>query len=124
MWLTVPHRPLPSNDGGATMGKIGLVFAAVAALVLSASAEVPDANPLLGDTAAVLYGQMADSDVQLAVGAMQESPTNNLPGAATGWENRATGNSGSIEAGAVFVTNQGVFCRDYEERLTVGAFWA
>ena len=75
---------------------------------------------MLGDAAAVLYGQMDDSDVQLAVGAMQESPTNNLPGAATGWENRATGNSGSIEAGAVFVTNQGVFCGDYEERLRVG----
>ena len=76
---------------------------------------------MLGDAAAVLYGQMADSDVQLAVGAMQESLTNNLPGAATGWENPATGNSGSIEAGAVFVTDQGVFCRDYESGwLVVG----
>ena len=28
--------------------------------------------------------------------------------------------SGSIEAGAVFVTDQGVFCRDYQERLVVG----
>jgi surface antigen len=102
------------------MGKIGLVFAASAALVLSACIEVPDAEPLLGDAAAVLYGQMADSDVQLAVGAMQESLTENLPGAATMWENPATGNSGSIEAGAVFVTDQGVFCRDYQEGLVVG----
>lgn len=94
------------------MGKIGLGFAAAAALVLAACAEVPEAEALLGDAAAVLYGQMADSDVQLAVGAMQDSLTDNLPGAATGWENPATGNSGSIEAGAVFVTDQGVFCRD------------
>ncbi|MBT4710987.1 MAG: hypothetical protein HOB82_05620 [Alphaproteobacteria bacterium] len=102
------------------MGRLGIIFAASAALVLAACTEVPEVEPLLGDAAAVLYSQMADSDVVMAVGAMQNSLTNNLPGAATTWENSATGNAGSIEAGAVFVTDQGAFCRDYREGLVVG----
>ena len=102
------------------MGRIGLILAASAALVLSACAADPPAVALFGDDAAVLYEQMSEADVGLAVAAMQESLTNNLSGVATGWENPATGNSGSIIAGAVFVTDRGVFCRDYEERVVVG----
>ncbi len=102
------------------MGKIGLVLAASAALVLSACAADPFAGALTGDGAAVLYAQMSDQDVELAVAAMQESLTNDLPGEVTSWENPATGNSGTITQGGVFVTDQGVFCRDYEERLFVG----
>ena len=93
------------------MGKIGLVIAASAVLVLSACAADPFAGALTGDDAAVLCAQMSDQDVELAVAAMQESLTNDLPGEVTSWENPATGNSGSTTAGAVFVTDQGVFCR-------------
>ena len=88
--------------------------------MLSACAADPRADALLGDNAAVLYGQMSDADVNLAVAAMQQSLTDNPSGGTTAWENSTTGNSGSIIAGAVFVTNQGVFRRDYEERLVVG----
>ena len=102
------------------VNRIGVLVAAPAALALSVSAAVSLGDPLLGDDAAGLYKKMSDADVELAVGAMQHSLTNNLSGRNTPWENPESGNSGSIVAGAVFVTNQGVFCRDYKENVVVG----
>ena len=89
-------------------------FIAVAVLVAACAT-----GPLTGDDAAVLYDQMTDADIERAVAALQDSLTNNLPGAATAWENPNTGNSGSVVAGSVFVTDQGVFCRDYDENVLV-----
>ncbi len=87
---------------------------------MSACAADPRADALLGDDAAVLYGQMANADVVLAVAAMQESLSKNPTGEATAWKNSATGNSGAVIAGIVSVTDQGVFCRAFEEQISVG----
>lgn len=104
------------------MTKVHRTLAVVAAigLLLSACAIDPVDSALRGDDAAGLYGQMSNADVELAVAAMLESLSKRPTGEATAWENPATGNSGAVIAGMVSVTNQGVFCRAFEEQISVG----
>ncbi len=66
-----------------------------------------------------VYEDMHETDVALAVQAMQQALETGRKGEAVRWINEETGNTGSVTPQRTFVTDLGVFCRDYAEALTV-----
>ncbi len=69
---------------------------------------------------AELYGEMSDGDVELAVAAMRVALETRPTAQTVDWNNDTTGNQGSFTPRRTFITDRGVFCRDYDERLLVG----
>ncbi|MHA1566360.1 MAG: RT0821/Lpp0805 family surface protein [Alphaproteobacteria bacterium] len=67
-----------------------------------------------------MYGQMSDGDVDLAAAAMRVALETKATAQSVAWTNDMTGNEGSITPRRTFITDLGVFCRDYDERLTIG----
>ena len=68
---------------------------------------------------AKLYGSMSESDVALAAAAMQVALETKAPNETVDWANAENGNRGSIRPLATFITDRGVFCRAYDERLSI-----
>lgn len=67
-----------------------------------------------------LYDSMNDSDVALAAEAMQVALETRSRDEAVDWRNEKTGNQGSIIPRQTFITDRGVFCRAYDETLSIG----
>lgn len=67
-----------------------------------------------------LRAEMADSDVDTAVAAMQASLESEPDGSATSWTNPETGNGGSITPLETYQTDAGYYCRKFSEALVVG----
>ncbi len=67
-----------------------------------------------------LYDGMSESDVALAVEAMRTALEFNQAEEGVDWANSESGNRGEIVPRRTFVTDLGVFCRDYDEHLLVG----
>jgi len=67
-----------------------------------------------------LRAEMSDSDVDLAVATMQASLESDPNGTASSWSNPETGNRGSITPLETFQTDEGYYCREFEEALSVG----
>ncbi len=67
-----------------------------------------------------LYEDMTDSDVALAVAAMQNALETRPGGETVAWINDETGNQGAVTPQRTFITDRGVFCRDYNESIEVG----
>ena len=72
-----------------------------------------------GEDPAALYGGMSDTDVVLAVEAMRVALETKPAAESVSWTNDATGNQGSITPRRTFITDLGVFCREYDEQLSV-----
>ena len=85
-----------------------------AATGLAESIETAFADP------SELYGEMSDGDVDLAAAAMRVALETKPAAQSVNWTNDTTGNEGSITPRRTFITDLGVFCRDYDERLNVG----
>lgn len=66
-----------------------------------------------------LYADLTERDVDLAVQTLQSVLESQPNGAASRWENEASGNAGAIEPVNAYVTTGGYACRDYIERLEV-----
>ena len=66
-----------------------------------------------------VYEDMDETDVVLAVQAMQQALETSRQGEPVHWINEETGNTGSVTPRRTFVTDRGVFCREYAEALTV-----
>lgn len=64
-----------------------------------------------------LYGDMSESDVQLAATAMQAGLENRPDGDAESWANPETGRQGTIEPIKTYVSDKGYFCRRYREEI-------
>jgi len=67
-----------------------------------------------------LYGNMSEGDVALAAAAMQVALENKVLNETVNWANAENGNQGSIRPRTSFITDRGVFCRAYDERLSIG----
>ena len=67
-----------------------------------------------------LYNDLTDEDVQIAVQAMQVAMETKPTGEAVDWTNPTSGNAGAFTPRRTFITDRGIFCRDYEEKLEVG----
>ena len=95
-----------------------LIMAVLAAA--GCAQEGPEARATPPLDVAALYAAKTDADVARAAAAVQTALESHAPGDPLSWTNPQTGNAGIVTAGAVSVTDRGVFCRDYEERLQVG----
>ncbi|MFQ5974407.1 MAG: RT0821/Lpp0805 family surface protein [Alphaproteobacteria bacterium] len=67
-----------------------------------------------------LYNNLTDEDVEIAVRAMQVAMETKPTGEAVDWTNPTSGNAGAFTPRRTFITDRGIFCRDYEEKLEVG----
>lgn len=68
-----------------------------------------------------LYDGMTEGDVAMAVEAMRTALETKQAEEGVDWANSESGNQGKIIPRRTFVTDLGVFCRDYDEHLKVGA---
>lgn len=68
---------------------------------------------------ASLYGDLAETDLLLAVEAMQQALEGRANGETLGWSNAETGNRGAFTPIQTFITTGGYPCRRYAEQLTV-----
>ncbi len=65
-------------------------------------------------------GPVAESDVDLMERTLQLALDTNPDGQDRWWHNVMTGHYGSIVPIATYVTEHGVFCRDYRDIQTIG----
>ena len=72
-----------------------------------------------GITPSVRYGLMTDGDVKLAVAAMQRALETRPDGEALSWHNHRSGNAGEIKPVKTYMTELGVYCREYSEVVTI-----
>ncbi len=74
----------------------------------------------LGQAPATTYEKLAPEDKELASAAKLKALEANRDGDAAAWRNAKTGNSGSVTPVRTFVTDAGVFCREYREVVSIG----
>ncbi len=67
-----------------------------------------------------LYDQLTEQDVAKAAAAVQSALEKHPDQKPLSWRNKATGASGQVLPVRTRKTDTGVYCRDYQERLTVG----
>lgn len=65
------------------------------------------------------YDLLTDQDIELAVATMQQALETRGDGDNVRWENADSGNSGAVTPVATFVTDKGVFCRNYRETVFI-----
>ena len=66
-----------------------------------------------------LYSKMTREDVRLASITMQETLEGAGDSAPRGWSNRQSGNSGTITPLKTYLSESGMFCRDYRETIVI-----
>ncbi len=89
------------------------------ASVQSGLTDLSDRMGSLFAGSAGVYEDMDETDIVLAVQAMQQALETGRKGEAVRWVNEETGNTGSVTPRRTFVTDRGIFCRDYAEALTI-----
>ena len=67
-----------------------------------------------------LRSEMTDSDVDVAVATMQAALETASDGVQTPWLNPETGNGGNFTPTHTYQTDDGLYCREFREALTVG----
>ncbi len=68
---------------------------------------------------APLYAHMTEGDVKVANGMVQIALETAVSGTRLAWENPASGHSGSVRPIRTFKSTSGLYCRDYDETLTI-----
>jgi surface antigen len=66
-----------------------------------------------------LHVDLTDSDIALAVTAMQATFEHASHGESRTWRNRETGHAGTVTPQRTYLSEAGSYCRDYQETLTV-----
>jgi surface antigen len=77
------------------------------------------ASLLPGSSEPGLYGQLGDGDVALAAAAMQDGLETLPNDQAVRWRNPESGHSGAITPRVTLVSDNGSFCRRYDEQLVL-----
>ncbi len=82
--------------------------------------SVLTACQMLGDTKprTSFYGALAESDVDLARSALQDTLETRVSGEPGNWQNGATGIEGSVTPLRTYRIASGTYCRDYQEIVT------
>jgi surface antigen len=101
------------NDGR----KINIAIALSTTLLLSSceGGLIGLFEPEPGDA----YERLTDGDILKAAEALQESLEGKIDGEPVLWSNKISGRAGAITPIRTFVTEDGVFCREYIETLVV-----
>lgn len=66
------------------------------------------------------YDLMTDADITLAAATMQQALEVRSDGDVLAWHNDESGNSGAIMPTMTFMTDLGIYCREYRETVTIG----
>lgn len=67
-----------------------------------------------------LYSRMSEEDQRLAAATVQDALETELDNATRRWSNKRSGISGKVTPVKTFMTDAGVFCRDYRETVSLG----
>lgn len=103
--------------------RIGAVL--MACLIAAGCTEIKTATDKLGAEVSSwfggtsLYSKMTREDVRLASITMQETLEGAEESAPRGWSNRRSGNSGTITPLKTYLSESGMFCRDYRETIVI-----
>lgn len=100
----------------------------LAAIVLAGCADMNERldeysariDAAFGVTPAARYDLMTDGDVALAAAVMQQALETKSDGDLLAWNNSESGNSGEIMPTMTFMTDLGIYCREYRETVTIG----
>ncbi|MGI9331620.1 MAG: hypothetical protein ACR2RL_00505 [Gammaproteobacteria bacterium] len=114
----------PRNAGDrlkdTTLGSAALLAAALASGCAAPTPQTgPEAEPALRETQ--LYEFMSDEDLRLANQAVQNALEFGISGTSSTWSNLSHSSSGAIKPLRTWRTRGGIFCRQYEEVLRIGA---
>jgi surface antigen len=100
------------------MSPLRAALLGAALLTVSACvATAPTRGTLPDDT--TLYTQLTQSDIERAGAVLQDTLETANNGVTGDWRNPETGHSGAITPVTTLQTDQGVFCRRYDETLRV-----
>ncbi len=117
------------------MKRLGVTATIVAGLILGACAQVEPLyetlaaeyealsakiSSLLGEPSEPLYSRMTDEDESLARATVQVALETGLDNATRTWSNKNSGSAGKVTPVKTFMTDAGVFCRDYRETISIG----
>lgn len=108
----------PKTGIGAALGAAGggLLGAAAGGSAAGIAAGVLLGGLLGGATGSVLD----DRDKRTASTTTQQALESKPSGSTTAWRNPDTGNSGSVTPVRTFQANNGQYCREYEQSVTIG----
>ena len=115
--------PLAVAAGFMRPALIGAVL--MACLIAACCTEIKTATDKLGAKLSgwfggtSLYSKMTREDVRLASITMQETLEGAEDSAPRGWSNRQSGNSGTITPLKTYLSESGMFCRDYRETIVI-----
>lgn len=76
-----------------------------------------------GDTvrsAPPLYLEMTDDDIRLADATVQDTLEHVASASSREWRNVRSGHSGSVTPTSTYVSQAGLYCREFTETLTIG----
>ncbi len=65
------------------------------------------------------YDLMTDADITLAAATMQQALEAKSDGDVLAWHNAESGNSGAIMPTMTFMTDLGIYCREYRETVSI-----
>ena len=111
--------------------KVGAMKSAAAGAILTACLVVAGCSQIKSVTDTVstqvarlfdgepFYSKMSHGDVRLAAAAVQGTLEAAEDDAARGWSNRYSGNSGMVTPLKTYLTDAGMFCRDYRETIVI-----
>ena len=68
-----------------------------------------------------LYLDMTAEDVRLANATIQEALEHQVSASSREWRNTRNGHAGSVTPTSTYVSQRGLYCREFTETLTIGA---
>ena len=104
---------------------VGIILAAITLAACADMSEHLDEysariDAAFGVTPSARYDMMTDADITLAAATMQQALEVKSDGAVLAWHNDNSGNSGEIMPTMTFITDLGIYCREYRETVTIG----
>ncbi len=102
--------------------------AVLAAFTIAACADMGDTlndysariDAAFGVVPSARYDLMTDADITLAAATMQQALESKSDGDVLAWANGKSGNSGEIMPTMTYMTDLGIYCREYHETVTIG----
>lgn len=103
------------------MKRLGVSAALATGLVVAACAQFESLyKTLSGEPSEPVYSRMSEEDKRLAAATVQDALETGLDNAIRTWSNTRSGISGKVTPVKTFMTDAGVFCRDYRETASLG----
>lgn len=99
---------------------MGPYFRIIFFMCILAAVACSPVDPTRDTDTAPLYTEMTPEDVRTANQVVQNALENVLSGTVLSWQNPVSGHSGSVKPVRTFRSKSGLYCRDYDETLSIG----